>query len=216
MWPRYGTSNGYEQPGIGSNGFQVRSPHISPLPSPSPHHRKYIQLGSHLSQDVMSATMMAALEWGLFEYAKAVLTNWLTYYQREAGAVMYRGLEMPMQGRLLTICAMYFRYTRDAAVLVDHLDKVSPHTSLLPTFHGLLTPSVPRSLTSIRSAACHACSLTGGPPPSPPTPTPPTRAMACLQVTTRCATVKAQTPEAHEGPWAVWRQSARVEAPPRV
>ena len=60
VWPRYGTANGYEQPGIGANGFQ----------------------------DIFCASMMAALEWGLFEYAKAVLANWLTYYQREDGGVL--------------------------------------------------------------------------------------------------------------------------------
>ena len=109
-----GTYSGYEQPGVGANGFQ----------------------------DILSATLMAALEWGLFPYARGVLTNCtspicldrsaafpatllptplgdpgacsnvhhragLTYYQRPHGAVLYRGLEMPQQGRLLTILAMY-------------------------------------------------------------------------------------------------------------
>jgi len=36
VWPRYGTANGYEQPGIGANGFQ----------------------------DIFAASMMGALEWG--------------------------------------------------------------------------------------------------------------------------------------------------------
>ena len=47
VWPRYGTSPGYDQPGIGADGFQ----------------------------EIFTATMMAALEWGLFPYAKAVLEN---------------------------------------------------------------------------------------------------------------------------------------------
>jgi hypothetical protein len=40
VWPRYGTSPGYDQPGVGSDGFQ----------------------------EIFTASMMAALEWGMFPY----------------------------------------------------------------------------------------------------------------------------------------------------
>ena len=96
VWPRYGTAIGYEQPGIGANGFQ----------------------------DVFAASMMAALEWGLFDYARGVLVNWLEYYQRVDGTILYRGLEMPMQGRLLTILAAYYRYTADPSPLLTYLDRI--------------------------------------------------------------------------------------------
>ena len=68
-WPRYGTAPGYEQPGVGADGFQ----------------------------EVFSASMMGALEWGLFGYAKEVLGNWLHYFLRRRGSVLYRGLEMAQQ-----------------------------------------------------------------------------------------------------------------------
>ena len=53
VWPRYGTSPGYDQPGIGADGFQ----------------------------EIFTATMMASLEWGMYPYASSVLDNWLTYLQ---------------------------------------------------------------------------------------------------------------------------------------
>ena len=49
VWPRYGTSPGYEQPSVGANGFQ----------------------------EIFTSSMMASLEWGLFGYARAVLRNWV-------------------------------------------------------------------------------------------------------------------------------------------
>ena len=103
VWPRYGTFNGYEQEGVGANGFQ----------------------------DVLVSSMMASLEWGLHEYARDVLHNWLEFYQRPHGAVLYRGLEMPQQGRLLTIVAMYFRYTRDAMTVLEHLPKLDGVVTML-------------------------------------------------------------------------------------
>ena len=70
--------------------------------------------------------MMASLEWGLFEYARSVLDNWLRYFvevlppvcmmltwgsEQERGFVLYRGLEMAQQGRMLTNIAQYYLYT---------------------------------------------------------------------------------------------------------
>ena len=96
VWPRYGTSPGYDQPGIGSDGFQ----------------------------EIFTATMMASLEWGLFPYAEAVLDNWLTYFIQEKGFVLYRGLEMAQHGRMLTNIAQYYTYTKDSSMLIKHLGKI--------------------------------------------------------------------------------------------
>jgi hypothetical protein len=59
VWPRYGTSPGYDQPGIGADGFQ----------------------------EIFTATMMASLEWGMYPYASSVLDNWLTYLQARIRAL---------------------------------------------------------------------------------------------------------------------------------
>ena len=60
-----------------------------------------------------------------------MLTNWLQYYQLAHGAVLYRGLEMAQQGRMLTVTAMYYRYTRDAATLLTHLRQIDGVAEML-------------------------------------------------------------------------------------
>lgn len=68
--------------------------------------------------------MMASLEWGLFDYARGVLDNWLTYFIKDRGFVLYRGLEMSQHGRMLTNIAQYYAYTQDGQLLLKHLDKI--------------------------------------------------------------------------------------------
>lgn len=68
---------------------------------------------------------MMALEAGLFEYARGILDNYLSYYVRRNGAIFYRGLEMHQQGRLLTLLALYHSYTGDAELLLTHSTKIS-------------------------------------------------------------------------------------------
>ena len=70
-----------EQPGIGADGFQ----------------------------EIFTATMMASLEWGCYDYARGVLDNWLTYFIKDKGFVLYRGLEMAQHGRMLTNIAQCMR-----------------------------------------------------------------------------------------------------------
>merc|ERR1712100_842257 len=53
-------------------------------------------------EEIFTASMMTALEWGLFTYAHEVLDNYLTYFVRKDGTILYRGLEMAQQGRILT------------------------------------------------------------------------------------------------------------------
>ena len=74
---------------------------------------------------------MAALEWGMFPYAEGVLDNYLTYFVRSRGRVLYRGLEMAQLGRLLTVTAMYYAYTGDAALLLRHVDKLAGVAGML-------------------------------------------------------------------------------------
>jgi len=75
--------------------------------------------------------MMSALEWGAFPYARDVLENWLTYFIHEKGFVLYRGLEMAQEGRMLTNTAQYYFYTRDGSMLSRHLDKIAGIVELL-------------------------------------------------------------------------------------
>lgn len=48
VWPRYGTTPGYDQPGIGADGFQ----------------------------EIFTASMMGSLEWGLFGFVPHSCTNY--------------------------------------------------------------------------------------------------------------------------------------------
>ena len=96
VWPRYGTSPGYEQPSVGAHGFQ----------------------------EICTSSLATALEWGLFEYAKGVLDNYLTYFVRSRGRVLYRGLEMSQLGRLLVLTAEYYFYTGDQTLILRHQDKL--------------------------------------------------------------------------------------------
>ena len=73
--PRYGTLPGYDQGTVGADGFP----------------------------GIFAATATAALEWGLFPYARGVVDNWLRYFIGADGFLLYRGLEMPQLGRLLTV-----------------------------------------------------------------------------------------------------------------
>ena len=72
-------------------------------------------------EEIFTASAAAALEWGLFAQARAVLDNYLQYFVRADGSILYRGMEMAQQGRILTVAAQYWRYTRDAAPLLQHL-----------------------------------------------------------------------------------------------
>ncbi len=101
VWPRYGTTPGYG--GYGNNGFP----------------------------EVFTASMMAALEYGQFSYAREVLTNYLQYYILPSGGILYRGLEMAQSARMLTNIAQFYEYTRDSSLILKHLSKIEAVVELL-------------------------------------------------------------------------------------
>jgi hypothetical protein len=75
-------------------------------------------------QDVFTSTATAALEWGAIPYARGVIDNQLRYYVRDNGMVTYRAEDLAQSGRMLTIFALYFDYTQDAAFLLRHFGRV--------------------------------------------------------------------------------------------
>jgi hypothetical protein len=101
VWPRYGETPGYG--GYGNNGFQ----------------------------ETFTASMMSALEYGQFSYARDVLENYLHYYCLPSGGVMYRGLEMAQSARMLTNFAQWYEYTRDFDPLIKYLPKIRAIAQLL-------------------------------------------------------------------------------------
>ena len=55
---------------------------------------------------------------------QGVLDNYLQYFVRSRGRVLYRGLEMSQLGRLLVLTAEYYFYTGDEALILRHQDKL--------------------------------------------------------------------------------------------
>ncbi|KAJ9461586.1 hypothetical protein DIPPA_19917 [Diplonema papillatum] len=106
FWPKYGVCG---DPG----GCAYGDPHNNGFP------------------EIFTSSMMASLEWGLFNYSKGVLNNYLEFYILSGGGINYRGLEMAQSARMLTCIALYYRYTRDATPLATYADKVTGIAQLL-------------------------------------------------------------------------------------
>ena len=100
-FPRYGITPGYGAPT--NNGFQ----------------------------EVFTASLSGALELGAHAYARGVLENYLRYYLKQRGTIAYRGLEMAQSGRMLSLFAQYWRFTRDGEILLKYFDKIQGIVELL-------------------------------------------------------------------------------------
>jgi hypothetical protein len=83
-------------------------------------------------QDTFVYDLDLSLEWGAFTWAKGILTNWLQHFAYDDGTIQYRGLEMSMQGRTLTLISKYYAYTRDSATIETYFDeKIVPIVTML-------------------------------------------------------------------------------------
>ncbi len=88
--------------------------------------------GNNGFQEILTVSLQVALEWGMFDYAKGVLMNYLDYYWLGSGNVMYHGLEMAELARMLTHLAMYYRYTGDYFFVNDtYLQSINGTVNLL-------------------------------------------------------------------------------------
>eukprot|EP01061_Rhynchopus_euleeides_P017949 TRINITY_DN29726_c0_g1_i2.p1 TRINITY_DN29726_c0_g1~~TRINITY_DN29726_c0_g1_i2.p1 ORF type:complete len:817 (+),score=278.40 TRINITY_DN29726_c0_g1_i2:64-2514(+) len=106
VWPRYGVCGdpgGCAYGGPHNNGFE----------------------------ETLTASVTAALEWGLHSYATGVLDNFMRYYARRHGLIHYRGVEMAQHARILTITAKYYAYTGNATMVTAFLDKTKGICELL-------------------------------------------------------------------------------------
>ncbi len=70
--------------------------------------------------DTLNADTAAMLEWGLFDLADQYLDNYLTFFVRDDGSILYRGPETGQLGRMLTVVAQYANYTRDVRLMLKH------------------------------------------------------------------------------------------------
>ena len=86
--------------------------------------------------DTLNADAAAMLEWGLFDLAGQYLDNYLTFFVRDDGSILYRGPETGQLGRMLTIVAQYANYTRDARLLLKHRRRLDAVARLLLDLRG--------------------------------------------------------------------------------
>ena len=71
------------------------------------------------------------LDWGLVELAGRYIDNYLAYFVREDGSILYYGPETGQYGRMLAIFAKYLNQGGDAQVLIRNKSKVEGIVHLL-------------------------------------------------------------------------------------
>jgi len=84
-------------------------------------------------QDALTATVICALEWGLFSAARGYLDYYFRHFVRLDGTIKYRGPEIGKYGVMLTCLALYYDYTEDYSLLCEHDQKVKAIARLLVT-----------------------------------------------------------------------------------
>ncbi len=82
-------------------------------------------------QDVLVSSVLACLEWGYFDRARAYLDDYFTHFVRADGTLHYRGPEMGKYGVTLTCLGLYYDYTRDGALLRRHQTKIDAVADML-------------------------------------------------------------------------------------
>ena len=73
--------------------------------------------------DTFTTTAQAALEMGAMEWAKGLVDNQFRHYVRLDGMIHYRGEEIAQSARMLTILALYYSFSGDAALLLELFPK---------------------------------------------------------------------------------------------
>jgi len=86
-------------------------------------------------QDTFTMSVGANLEWGRFEMARTVIDNYLSDFTDSKGMINMRGPETAQFGMELMLFARYFNYTRDAALLAKHREKIAATANLLCEMH---------------------------------------------------------------------------------
>jgi hypothetical protein len=88
-------------------------------------------------QDIFTMSLYSNLECGRFTQAHDVLDNYLTGFVDAKGMVNMRGPETAQFGLTLSLIARYYRYTRDAALLEKHREKIEATAALLAELHDI-------------------------------------------------------------------------------
>jgi hypothetical protein len=86
-------------------------------------------------QDIFTMAVYANLEWGRFDAAREIIDNYLTDFTDAKGMINMRGPETAQFGLTLYLLARYFQYTKDAALLVKHQEKIVATAAILTKLH---------------------------------------------------------------------------------
>jgi hypothetical protein len=86
-------------------------------------------------QDIFTSSLYANLEWGRFKMAADVFDNYYTEFVDARGAINMRGPETGQYGMMLSLVAMYLRYTGDAALVLKHRRKIEAIATILTMLH---------------------------------------------------------------------------------
>jgi hypothetical protein len=81
-------------------------------------------------QDTFNTSVLASLEWGLFEVARRYIDDYFTNSVRDDGSIDTRGPEIGQYGKMLTVVAKYYAYTHDEKLLRKHQNKLEAIVSL--------------------------------------------------------------------------------------
>lgn len=86
-------------------------------------------------QDIFTMSTYANLEWGRFEPVRQIIDNYFTDFVDVKGVNNMRGPETAQFGMTLSLLARYFNYTRDAALLLKHYEKIVATAAILTLLH---------------------------------------------------------------------------------
>jgi hypothetical protein len=75
-------------------------------------------------QDTFNSDVSAFLEWGLFDIARRYIDDYFTNSVRDDGSIDTRGPEIGQYGKMLTVVAKYYSYTKDEQLLRKHQKKI--------------------------------------------------------------------------------------------
>jgi hypothetical protein len=81
--------------------------------------------------DTFTASVSCFLEWGLSGVARRYLDNYFTEFVEKDGSINYRGPEIGQYGRILTVLAEYYNYTKDHTALLKYIEKIRGIEDLL-------------------------------------------------------------------------------------
>ncbi|GAA2756482.1 hypothetical protein GCM10009872_18420 [Actinopolymorpha rutila] len=82
-------------------------------------------------QDTFNVDVTAMLDWGLFDAARSYVDNYLAYFVRDDGSIVYRGPGTGQYGRMLTVIAHCYRLARDDELLMRHRARIDAITDVL-------------------------------------------------------------------------------------